>query len=192
MTARLWLLAHAITPAIRRAAFPDGEGIDPGAVDAVRQLSSLLPRAKRLLTSPARRARETAALINGVPEADTSLRDIDMGHWRGRTLDDVVAKEPEALAAWRADPLAAPHGGESISELASRVGEWLSAFGFEGRSLAVTHPAVMRVALLHVLQAPLDSFWSVDVPPLSIMELSHDGRRWAFRTGRIRNLGGDR
>ncbi len=181
MTARLWMLAHAMTPAIRRAAFPDGEGIDPADAEDVVRLAPLLPAARSLLTAPERAARETAALLQGDPRIDTALADLDVGRWRGRSLEQVVADDPEALAAWRADPSAAPHGGESIAQLTSRVGQWLTSAPIEGRIIAVTHPAVMRAALLHVLQAPLSSFWAVDVPPLSLMAFTHDGRRWAFR-----------
>jgi broad specificity phosphatase PhoE len=110
------------------------------------------------------------------------LRDWDNGRWAGRRLDDLQAEEPEALAAWLSDPDAAPHGGESLSALCRRVAAWLAACNRqEGRMIAVTHQPVIRAAIVSVLDAPLRSFWRIDVAPLSIADLRGDGVRWRLR-----------
>jgi broad specificity phosphatase PhoE len=95
-------------------------------------------------------------------------------------LADIAAAEPEAVAAWLADPNAAPHGGESLTALVGRVADWLDSDRIRGRTLAVTHAAVMRAAVVHVLGAPVRSFWRIDVAPLSIIELRRNGRRWTL------------
>lgn len=99
---------------------------------------------------------------------------------------DIQATEPENLTAWMTDATAAPHGGESFSALSERAGLWMNCrLGDSGHTIAITHASVIRAALLHVLQAPLSTFWKIDVEPLSIVQMSGDGRRWALRlTGR--------
>ena len=85
------------------------------------------------------------------------LRDCDHGSWAGRSLAEIQAEAPEALAAWLSDPAANPHGGESIADLIRRVAAWCdSPERGEGRVLAITHPAVMRAALVHALGAGAD------------------------------------
>lgn len=77
------------------------------------------------------------------------------------------------------DPTARPHGGETLAELGARVGRWLDAEAtLDGDAVAITHPAVVRVAVLHALHAPAESFWRVDAEPLSITELHARSGRW--------------
>ena len=45
----------------------------------------------------------------------------------------------------------------------------------------MTHAAVIRAAVLIVLDAPASAFWRIDVEPLSLTDLRFDGRRWALR-----------
>ena len=177
---RLRLLCHAPTAATRRAAFPLDEPAEPKGLAAAARLA--LPTPGRVLVSPARSARETAAVLGLAVTVDPVLRDCDWGDWRGRTLGEVAAAGPDAVAAWLADPDAVPHGGESLAALAVRVAAWMD--GLSGRVLAVTHPAVVRAAVLHALGAPLACFWRIDAAPLSLVELGRDNARWTLRAGR--------
>ncbi len=144
------------------------------------------PAVARVLTSPATAARQTAAALGLTAEVEPGLRDCDYGRWAGRTLDEVSAVEPEAVFAWLSDPAAAPHGGESIAALAGRVGDWLDSEAVQGGVLAVTHAAVMRGAVIHVLGAPMQSFWRIDVPPLALFELRRGGGPWTLRAMKLR------
>ena len=51
----------------------------------------------------------------------------------------------------------------------------------EGRVLALTHPAVMRAALIHALGASATAFWRIDVAPLSRLILSRHGGSWRLQ-----------
>jgi broad specificity phosphatase PhoE len=114
-------------------------------------------------------------------EIEPMLRDCDYGRWAGRSLDELEAQEPEALAEWLNDPSAAPHGGESIISLMTRVAEWLDALsGSHGKILAVTHAAVIRAAVTHAIGAPPRAFWRIDIAPLSLTRLSGDYGRWTL------------
>jgi len=88
------------------------------------------------------------------------------------------------LSSWLADPDVAPHGGESVASAIERTAAWLDRHAADAiRLLVVSHPAVIRAAVVYVLDAPAKSFWSISVAPLSLVRLTHDGRRWALVAG---------
>jgi broad specificity phosphatase PhoE len=114
---------------------------------------------------------------------DAVFRDLDYGRWRGRGLAEIQESEPDSLMAWIGDAAAAPHGGESIAAAIIRIGDWLAGrMSAGGHTVAVTHPAIVRAAIVSILEAPHESFWKVDVRPFSIAEITGDGRRWALRS----------
>lgn len=180
---RLVLLAHAETAATRAASFPADEGLTPRGRDRAERLRHDLPHAAKVWRSPALAAAETAdALGWQAAVVAPALADLDHGRWRGRPITDVAAAEPHGLAAWRADPAFAEHGGESLAAMLARVGTWLSErVDAGGCELAITHAAVVRCAVLFALDAGARSFWLVDAAPLTRVELSSDGRRWSLR-----------
>ena len=76
----------------------------------------------------------------------------------------------------------AAHGGETLLSVFERVGGWLDArLGDSGHAVVVTHATVVRAALLHILGAPTQAFWRMDVEPFSITEMTTDGERWQLR-----------
>jgi broad specificity phosphatase PhoE len=48
-------------------------------------------------------------------------------------------------------------------------------------TIAVTHPAVIRAAIVHAMQLPPTTFWRFDVAPLSLTDLRFSGRVWSVR-----------
>ena len=95
--------------------------------------------------------------------------------WRGSVLNGVG---PAELAVWLTDPTQAPHGGESIVDLVARVRGWLDSLtDRRGRLVAVTHPGIVRAAILVALNAPPKSFWRIDVAPVSRTVMHLRGRR---------------
>ena len=65
--------------------------------------------------------------------------------------------------------------------MCERVSQWLENLTAQpGHVLAVTHPSVIRAALLHVMQAPIAMFYLIDVEPLSSTEL-HFNNVWRLR-----------
>ncbi|MFJ3640001.1 histidine phosphatase family protein [Streptomyces sp. NPDC090108] len=185
MTARVVLISPATSPALREARFGDDGPVDERGAERARAAAESLPGAVRTLTSASARCRGTAAGLGlrGVDAAE--LAPLDVGRWRGRTLDEVGAAEPEAVARWLADPSCAPHGGESVEDVCARVGGWLeSAAEVSGRTLAVVEPEIVRAAVVHALGVPAAAFWRLDVPPLTATELSGRAARWNVRLGR--------
>jgi broad specificity phosphatase PhoE len=173
---RLLLVRHAATNATRAFAFPRDEPLDARGVAEAAGLRRRLPARCSAMCSPALRCVQTAVAAGlESPEVVPQLAECDFGSWAGRTL--ACVDELEA-AAWMTDPSACPHGGESLSAFAARVGVWLDEqASCAGRTVAVTHAGVVKAAVVHALGAPLAAFWRVDVRPLAITELhAHDGR----------------
>jgi broad specificity phosphatase PhoE len=179
MTVRLDLLAHGASEATRAARFPDDEALEPSAIQAIEALGGRLRPYAQALTAPARVARETVAALGFDAVVEPALRDCDYGRWRGLASKDVAEREPEAFAAWLNDPRAAPHGGESVAALIERVRAWLAqALARDGATLAVTHAAVVRAAIVTALGAGPLAFARIDVAPLSLARLSGHAGRW--------------
>jgi broad specificity phosphatase PhoE len=179
MTSRLILICHASTDAVRKAAFPSDEPLDDIGGTRAAALAGRLPSADRWWTSPELRTRQTAEAIQLNADVQPLLRDCDYGRWAGRAFDDVLASEPDAIAVWSHDAAAAPHGGESILDLMQRVAEWLAGERIHHRqSIVVTHPTIIRASIVQAIGAPPQSFWRVDIAPLSITSLSGTEDRW--------------
>ena len=185
MTSRLVLVSPALTASLREARFDDGCPLDAAGLRQAEAAAGTLPAAERVWSSPTVRCRETAAAL-GLDAVDApELAALDAGRWRGQTLAEVGAREPQALTAWLADPVAAPHGGESVRAVCDRVTGWLEAVaGTAGRAVAVAEPEIVRAAVVRALGAPESAFWRTDVPPLTAVELSGRGGRWNVRMGR--------
>lgn len=177
---RLLLVRHAATAATRAAAFPeDDDALDAPALAAAAALRPALPARCEAASSPAARCRQTAAAAGLDARIDPDLAECDFGAWSSRTLADVAAEDPDAVARWMRDPEAAPHGGEALAPFAARVARWLDDQAHrEGAAVAITHGGVVKAALVRALGAPLDAFWRIDVAPLAITELHAHGGRW--------------
>ncbi len=179
MSTRLKLICHASTVATRTIAFADDEPVDVPGLQKMAGLPALA--LQRALTSPALRARQTTEALHCIATIDPGLRDCDYGRWTGRSLEAVLAEEPDSLAAWMADPAAAPHGGESVVQLIARIGDWLDAqAAIPGPVIAITHAAVIRAAIIYAIGAAPGSFRHIDIAPLSMTQLSSHNGQWTL------------
>lgn len=179
MTARLTLICHAPTNAVRKAAFPADEPLDDQGRAHAAALAASVPRAGCAWTSPELRARQTAEALRLDATAQEALRECDYGGWKGCAFADVQARDPEGISAWLNDPTAAPHGGESLLSLMRRVAQWLDAAkATDRKAIVITHASIIRAAIVHALGAPPQSFWRIDIAPLSVTRLSGAHGRW--------------
>jgi broad specificity phosphatase PhoE len=179
MTARLILICHGSTEAVRRAAFPGDEPLDDSGKKRAAALAGHVPNVDCCWTSPELRARQTAEALGLSAAVQPMLGECDYGRWAGKTFSDIVAQEPDAASSWLHDPTAAPHGGEAIAELINRVAAWLAdEQARDQRAIAITHATIIRAAIVHVMAAPPHSFWRIDIAPLSVTRLSGKDGRW--------------
>ena len=178
---RLILVSHAMTDATAAGRFPTDESLNATGrrqIDAGTELGSV----DQAFCGPETRTRQTAELLGVQALIEPKLADLDFGRWRGDVLGRVL---PAELALWLTDPMCAPHGGESVVELIDRVAGWMGSLSSQrGRILAVTHPAVVRAAILVVLDAPPKSFWRIDVAPVSRTVMHFRGHAWTLRSSR--------
>jgi broad specificity phosphatase PhoE len=180
--ARLALISHAATLALRRASFPLDEPVIEGELEKIAALGWLSPRAQQVLCGPEQRAQQTAKALGLEASVAAELADVDYASWRGKEVHEIHASDPDGLAAWLTDVEAAPHGGESFVQLIARVGRWMADQTAAGHTVAVTHPSVIRAAILCTLQAPPQSFWRIEIAPLSVTDLRFNGRLWTARS----------
>ncbi|WP_298257186.1 histidine phosphatase family protein [Bradyrhizobium sp.] len=182
MTMRLHLLCSASTASVSAVAFASAdEPLDPRGKESLAGFSSRFRACDILLCSPALCARQTADGLIPAATVEPLLRDCDFGRWAGRSLTDVEANEPEAVADWLGNPRAAPHGGESFADVTRRVGGWMDQMLIKsGSVLAITHALVIRAAIAHVVGAGPEAFRHIDVGPLTRARLSGGGGRWTL------------
>lgn len=185
MTVRMMLVTPALSASLREARFDEDGALDAAGVRDARAAAGALPAATHRWCGTSPRCRETATELGVRADPQPALAGWDMGRWSGRTLSEVSAEEPEAVGRWLADPAAAPHGGESLLELCARVGGWCAALPDDaGKVLAVVEPAVVRAVVVHALALPTETFWRLDVAPLTLTELSGRAGRWNLSAGR--------
>jgi broad specificity phosphatase PhoE len=177
---RLTLISHAMTDAISAGRFPTDEPLN---ATGRRQLGTAIDFGTtefNAVAGPEQRCLQTAQLMGLHATVDTRLADLDCGRWRGDVLGGVQAAD---LAVWLTDPTSAPHGGESVIDLMGRVGGWLDSVTAEPTPVvAVTHPAVVRTAILLALDAPPKSFWRIDIAPASRTRMHFRGHAWTLRS----------
>lgn len=152
-----------------------GQGIDIELSEAGRAAARALAERlggiafDRIVSSPLRRATETAALVAGgrQVETDARLAEMDYGTWEGLTYEEINARDPEYRRRWEGDPaaLACP-GGESGNDVADRVrsilADALARIDARGRGaepeggqvLVVAHSTLNRILLAIVLGVP--------------------------------------
>lgn len=131
--------------------------------------------------SDLRRASATAAgIADGrglVVRPEPRVRELCFGAWEGLTYAQIRAANPEALAAWEADPEGcAPPGGESLADLATRLRSFLDEVrrceaDANEAVVVVGHRGSLRLLLCLALGLPLRSLWRFRLDAASVSEL---------------------
>jgi len=132
-----------------------------------------------IYASDLQRAWQTAEVIaapHGLPvRSEPRLREIDFGAWEGLNYDEVRQRHPQTLAAWEADPLiTTPPGGESLAQVAARVGEALGNItqACQGQTvLLVAHGGSLQVLLCLILGLIPQARWQFRLDPGSLSEV---------------------
>lgn len=114
----------------------------------------------RVVTSPLRRARETAAAIAETVEEDPDIREMAFGDWEGLALSDLHEAGDELAARIYRDGEDLPRGGtgESFAQLAYRMRGFLDRFLPQPgrRTLVVTHGGAIRALMAVILERGAD------------------------------------
>jgi broad specificity phosphatase PhoE len=180
---RLHLVAHAPTQAQRAYRFASkDDAIEAIAEARAAQLTARLHACQRAWCAPERRSLETCHALGLDATPSQALRAWHMGAWTGQLLASIAERDPAGFEAWHTDPDAAPHGGESLLQLLSRVATWLDMEpDASGQAVVVADAAVLRAVVVLVLQASPPTFWRFDLPPLSLSIVQHARGQWRLR-----------
>lgn len=139
----------------------------------------------RVITSPVRRARESAEIVAEVLGATTETEDgfeeIDFGTWEGLTFAEVSERYPDELDAWLGSLDRGPGGGESFRSVAERVVAARDRVlaSYPGGTVVVTsHVTPIKVLVADALGAPLEALYRMELAPASVSVVSYfEGRR---------------
>lgn len=150
--------------------------------EALAELARAWTGPVRVVSSPLRRCRDTAAAIaaaaGGSPvEIDDRWIELDYGELEATPLADVPV---ETWARWRADLDFRPPGGETLAELGSRVRAACDelASSAEGQDVVVvTHVSPVKAAVAWALGVDDRVTWRMFVAPGSVSRISVAGGR---------------
>jgi probable phosphoglycerate mutase len=181
----LYVARHGVTQA-------NLDGINEGLeaeplIEAGREQARALARRvaglglTEVWTSPLARARQTAEIVaaaHGLPlHVEPDLRELDPGPWQGLTQEQMAERDPEAFAAWQADPAAFRlPGRETLEQVRARAVAALERIrARDGLALAVTHTVPIRVARVHYAGEELNWFATFLPDHCVLMELAPEG-----------------
>jgi len=150
-------------------------------------------RLTHVYSSPLERARRTAEVVVAALDVPLTvvddLRELSLGEWEGRTVEEIRALPGDPYALWVRDPVQnrAP-GGEPLSAVQARALAAIDVIAAAHRDgddvLVVSHGGVISAYLAHWLGLPLSSIWRLTLgngslssvaPPrvLSVNETAH-------------------
>jgi len=146
----------------------------------------------RIVASPLKRcaafAEEFAVQRNLPLSLDPRLKEIGFGEWEGKTAQDLEAVDPQQLMRFWSNPERhTPPGAEPIGKFYARVTEaWneLVESHVGEYLLLVVHAGVIRMIISHVLGAPIDNAFRIQVPSAGMTQIRID-RKGAFTLPRL-------
>jgi broad specificity phosphatase PhoE len=145
----------------------------------VAVLAGRVDRGLPVVSSPAGRARATAAVLGAELTIDARWAERDFGAWESRPWEDCWAEAPEALAGIDAYVAYTPPDGEPLDAVAARVAEALDELSTP--TIVVTHGGPIRLALRHVLGCTWAQAFAFDPAPATITRLVRQGDHWSVR-----------
>jgi broad specificity phosphatase PhoE len=135
-------------------------------------LAEVVAGATRAVSSPLRRARETAALLGLPVEVDERWVELDYGDFDGRPISEVPA---DVWRQWRADVGFTPPGGESLAALGGRVRAACADLTEEAAGtdvVVVSHVSPIKAAVAWALGVGDELAWRLHVAPGSVTRIA--------------------
>jgi len=189
MSTTLLLVRHGQTESNITGYFMgrSNEDISELGYTQVRSLSSRLTEfpIASVYTSPLKRTLNTARLLAEPhklePEVLDDLIEIGLGDWEGLHRDEISGKWPEIWRQSRIDPsdITLPNGEsfQQVTERAVRAFTQMVAGNTGQHVLAVTHDAVIRVLVAHVLGTSNSIYRRLEINNASLSIIrAEDGR----------------
>ena len=149
-------------------------------------LAAALPRPVRIVSSPLRRARDTAAVLAGAApgtaadaegvEVDARWIEMDYGDLDGQPA---TALDEHSWSTWRRDPDFVPAGGESLAAVCNRVHEAcaeLAEDAARGDVVVVSHVSPIKAAVTWALGVGDEVGWRMFLGDAAICRIDTSGR----------------
>ncbi|PWU25099.1 MAG: hypothetical protein C5B48_03035 [Candidatus Rokuibacteriota bacterium] len=157
-------------------------------------------RLSHVYASPLERARHTAEIV--VAELGVrltlmdDLRELSLGEWEGRTVDEIRALPGDPYARWVRDPMGnVPPGSESLDTVQQRALcaiRTIAAAHPDGDDvLIVAHGGIISAYLAHCLGLPLSAIWRLVVSNGSMSRVAPPRVLSVNETGHLSSLQGD-
>jgi probable phosphoglycerate mutase len=176
------LLRHGQTRHTVHKRFSGSGGDDPVLSDRGRAQAELAARfvathggLSAVLTSPMRRARQTAEVVAGALRCelvvDDDLRECDFGRWDGHTFAEVQQRWPEELDAWLLSTAVRPPDGESFDDVLKRIDAArvrIVASYADATVLLVSHVTPIKTLVRLALDAPAHAVFRMELRPASL------------------------
>jgi broad specificity phosphatase PhoE len=179
----LLLVRHGETEANRRGQYLGRADIELTArgIAQAKALADRLPRPDLVLSSPLRRARQTAEALSASIELDERWIELDYG-----PLDQKpVGQIPAGLAdRWHRDAHFAPPGVETLATLSARVHaacDDLAVRAHDSVVVVVTHVGPIKAALAWALGVPPAVAGRLFVEDAGVSRIDLDGGRRVVR-----------
>ncbi len=186
----LVLVRHGVTAHTTEKRFSGGlASANPGLSDEGRDqiratgdwLSAIAEDVDVLVSSPVRRARESADILGellGRPVVEEpGFAEMEFGAWDGLTFVEVAERHQEDLDTWLGSLDTVPGGsGESFRAVEKRVLEARDRLLAEhtGKTIvAVSHVTPIKTLVAHALMAPLEAVFRMELVPAAVTVLSY-------------------
>jgi broad specificity phosphatase PhoE len=137
-----------------------------------------------VVASPLLRARQTAAALASAlglePQFDPGWAEVALGDWDGLDYAAMASGWPDRFRDWQGSTAVAPPNGESLDDVAHRVGAARDRLvaAHQGRTVVVvSHTAPIRTVLAQALAAGSAALWRLRIDPtaLSVVRFWADG-----------------
>jgi len=198
---RLLLARHgqSVSNAVRRFQGAQDVALSPLGVRQAGALRQAVGRRRivHVYASPLERARHTAEIaLAGLDLPMTvvdDLRELSLGEWEGRTVEEIRTQPGDPYARWVRDPVQClPPGGEPLGDVQARVlravDRIATAHPNADDVLIVSHGGVISALLAHWFGLPLSSIWRIAVANCSLSEIAPPRVVSVNETGHLRDL----
>ncbi|MBR0559860.1 histidine phosphatase family protein [Neokomagataea anthophila] len=205
---RFWLIRHAVVEAEARKVMYGALDVELCAETMAKQkagyrsLAKRLPRAASWVSSPLKRAQDTAAALMAASGHDAGTLNIDerfieqsIGDWHGTPhgeFPSLLSLPPNPF--WSLAATETPPSGESMLDVGARVGRALEerASASEGQdTVIVSHGGAIRAALAHALQVHPETALRFSIQNLSLSIIERiDGLWRVVKVNELPDFGG--
>jgi len=180
MSTTIWWVRHGPTHRKEMVGWSDVPA-DLSDKPALARLDAYLPAAP-VVSSDLARARATADAIQGARPRlahAPGLREINFGAWELKNAQDLYDQDPETLTAYWDDPSdIRPPGGESFTDLSTRVNTAVDALLGPSDLIAVAHFGVILTQLHRARGGTVKQVMAQQIDNLSVTALRVEHGTW--------------